>query len=514
MSSHDLLLERCQHPVKVANESMCHHPVKVSNEAVSKDSMPPKEPVSNSNLWTIHGARYDLREYIQKHPGGAHAILLGQGIDCTTLFESYHPFTERPRKVLRAYKYDDSPEWTLVDNMFDWKHTPFYDEIKSAARAYFSPRGDETDEEVQRNSKASCASWLRHGVGTCLLALAFWQWLGGAPFSILYFPALYWVVASDLMHNGSHFAMCRIPWINTLCNYIGSFHVQVDCWDLQHVIGHHCHTNVVGRDPDLHHFTHKKRWYLPGFRVSREQAYLPKYGTLWKFAISFHLAVTTAGIAILNVPRWLWTRRIEVIGMPERLVGTIKRDRALLVAACVVFVCSRESLWDGLFTLFASWAVHGALFMTFSQISHVNEECMDAAQTYRKKHGLAKLEWALHQLLSGYDYSCDSQLMAIASINLNQQICHHMFPNVHPCHYTALRKICIPIAAKYDIDYKARSSDTFLGAVGKALGWIRELNDSGKDASFYCCSLRCSQSTILGAALTSAVLAALISSQP
>jgi fatty acid desaturase len=271
--------------------------------------------------------------------------------------------------------------------------------------------------------------------------------------------------------------MARVPWINTLSYYIGSFHVQVDCWDLQHVIGHHCFTNVVGKDPDLHHWTHQRK-PLPGFRVNREQKYLSKYGMLWKLAIAFHLAVSSIGLAVLNVPKWLNTRRIEVVNLPERLVPVIKRDRALFVAGCLAYVCTRESIFTGVCTLFLSWAIHGALFMTFSEISHINEECMEEAEQYREKHGLEKLEWARHELLSGYDYGGDSQLMAIVSINLNQQICHHMFPSIHPCHYPALRKICLPIAAKYGIDYKKRSSDTFLGAVTKALVWVSQLNDA------------------------------------
>jgi fatty acid desaturase len=428
-------------------------------------------------LWTIHGARYDLRAYVKKHPGGERAIMLGQGIDCTNLFETYHLFTDRPRKVLKAYKHDECPEPGQVDDTFDWKHTPFFNEIKAAARAYFSPRGDETDEKVQRNSKASWASWLRHGVGMCLLVWAFCQYLRDAPCSVWYFPCLYWLVASDLMHNGSHFCMARIPWINTLSYYIGSFHVQVDCWDVQHVIGHHCFTNVVGKDPDLHHWTHQKK-PLPGFRVNRQQKYLSKYGMLWKFAIAFHLAMSTVGLAILWVPKWLNTRRVEVVSLPERLVPAIKRDRALFVAACLAYVCTRESVFTGACTLFLSWAIHGALFVTFSEISHINEECMEEAEEYRKKQGLEKLEWACHELMSGYDYGGDSQLMAILSINLNQQICHHMFPSIHPCHYHALRKIVTPIAARYGLDYKARSSDTFVGAVTKALHWISELNDA------------------------------------
>jgi fatty acid desaturase len=433
--------------------------------------------VPNSQLWTIHGARYDLRSYVKKHPGGERAIMLGQGIDCTTLFETYHLFTDRPRKVLKANKYDDCPEPDRVDDVFDWKSTPFFDEIKAAARAYFSPRGDETDEEVQRNSKASWAAWLQHGVGISLLVWAFYKYLMDDPYSIWYFPCLYWLVASDIMHNGSHYCMARIPWINTLCYYTGSFHVQVDFWDVQHVIGHHCFTNVVGKDPDLYHWTHEGE-PLPGFRVHREQKYLSKYGMLWKFAVAFHLAVSSIGIAVLKCPLWLIARKVEVTDLPERLVPAIKRDRALFVAICLAYVCTRESIFTGICTLLMSWAIHSALFITFSGISHINEECMDEAEEYRKKHGLEKLEWARHELMSGYDYGGDSQLMAIVSINLNQQICHHMFPSIHPCHYPALRKICIPIAAKYGLDYKARSSDTFLGAVTKALVWVRKLNDA------------------------------------
>jgi fatty acid desaturase len=457
--------------VEVASAQVCQRPEKQRN--TNTPSVP------NSKLWTIHGKRYDLRPYVKKHPGGEHAILLGQGIDCTTLFETYHPFTERPHKVLKVYKYDDCPEPDVVDNVFDWTNTPFYSEIKAAARAYFSPRGDETDEEVQRNSKASWASWFRHGLGFSLLVWSFCQWLKDAPGSMWYFPSLYFVVGIDLMHNGSHYCMSRIPWINMLSAYVGSFHVQLHCWDLQHVIGHHGYTNVNGKDPDLYHFTHEGE-PIPGFRVNREQKYFPKYGMkcLFWFAIVFHLVMNSAGLALLNLPFWLYTRKVEVVRMPESWVPAIKRDRALLLAACLVYICTRETILTGVFTLLASWGVHGTWFLIFTQISHVNEECMDGAEEYRKKHGLAKLEWARHQLLSGYDYSCDSYVMAIASINLNQQICHHMFPNIHPCHYPALRKIFIPIAAKYGIDYEARSSDTFLGAVTKALGWIVQLNDA------------------------------------
>jgi cytochrome b involved in lipid metabolism len=54
---------------------------------------------THSNLWLIHGQEYNLADFVHRHPGGKEAILLGQGRDCTALFESYHSFTKQNRYV-------------------------------------------------------------------------------------------------------------------------------------------------------------------------------------------------------------------------------------------------------------------------------------------------------------------------------------------------------------------------------------------------------------------------------
>lgn len=56
--------------------------------------------VSKEHIWTVHGKDYDFKEFVNRHPGGKEAILLGRGRDCTALFESYHPFTHRHRYVI------------------------------------------------------------------------------------------------------------------------------------------------------------------------------------------------------------------------------------------------------------------------------------------------------------------------------------------------------------------------------------------------------------------------------
>ena len=62
------------------------------------------ETDTNHDIWIIHGKRYRMTEFIQHHPGGRESIMLGCGRDCTTLFESYHPFTNRNCEILEKYR--------------------------------------------------------------------------------------------------------------------------------------------------------------------------------------------------------------------------------------------------------------------------------------------------------------------------------------------------------------------------------------------------------------------------
>ena len=106
---------------------------------------------------------------------------------------------------------------------------------------------------------------------------------------------------------------------------------------------------------------------------------------------------------------------------------------------------------------------------------------MVEVEKYKKKKDQEKVEWAVHQMLSTMDYSPDNTIMRIFTCNLNYQIVHHMFPSVHPAHYPDIRKLLIPIAKKYDIDYEKRSSQTFSEALENYFNWIYSLNEDPKE---------------------------------
>jgi len=63
------------------------------------------ESFDKTMLWEINGTFYDLSTFVNQHPGGKEALLLGRGRDCTALFESYHPFSKaKGRQVLEKFR--------------------------------------------------------------------------------------------------------------------------------------------------------------------------------------------------------------------------------------------------------------------------------------------------------------------------------------------------------------------------------------------------------------------------
>ena len=183
----------------------------------------------------------------------------------------------------------------------------------------------------------------------------------------------------------------------------------------------------------------------------------------------------------MEIPYYLKNKKIHTIDINEDFIDFIRNDRIIFQLLHILFIgCYPHGILKGFFALLWTWTIHGTLFNLFSQISHLNEGSMIEVDKYKKKKDQEKVEWAIHQMLSTTDYAPDSTFFRIASNSLNYQIVHHMFPCVHPAHYPAIRKLLIPIARKYDIDYEKRSSQTFNEALTKYNNWVYSLNEDPK----------------------------------
>jgi len=153
------------------------------------------------NLWYIHGHSYDLSGFVEKHPGGRLAILSGRGRDCTALFESYHPWNDRHRKVLRAY----GPAPPAPD--------PFYEELKAEVRAEFPGGG-----------KTTKMPWRTLITLSSLLCVMFGLFFGvRTPLACALSGGIMATVGTRLAHEGGHYQVSCKEWVNRLALFLGYF---------------------------------------------------------------------------------------------------------------------------------------------------------------------------------------------------------------------------------------------------------------------------------------------------
>jgi acyl-lipid (8-3)-desaturase len=172
-------------------------------------------------LWHIHGKRYDFRSFVHQHPAGPTMILMGQGRDCTELFESYHAMTDLPSKYLKAYEVRPD-EMPFEEPSFHWDTTPFFDALKIRVRAHFVTTG--------RSHKASMGMWLRIVFGLVSLIVVTFFWLCGQWWTVVALPCIYWITCSLLLHSGGHSAISNNWRVNYYLSYFGCFHSSLTTW--------------------------------------------------------------------------------------------------------------------------------------------------------------------------------------------------------------------------------------------------------------------------------------------
>lgn len=245
-------------------------------------------PEAPHKYWVIHGQAYDMESYIAKHPGGADAILLGRGRDCTELFEQYHVLSNKHLCVLERYRVslplaklgasnltgavvsapldgmtaesDASAVVALQQPVTTFriahKSDPFYEDVKVMVREH-------------GNTKMSRPFVILHCLHVVGLVYALHLWYKGAFASAFLLPFLLWVLCAALVHEGGHFALSHNASLNKFFNLTAALITNSSgCWYLQHNILHHSYTNLHGKDGDLdsHH---------PYMRIHPEQSIPP-----------------------------------------------------------------------------------------------------------------------------------------------------------------------------------------------------------------------------------------------
>eukprot|EP00812_Abedinium_dasypus_P006634 NODE_1840_length_1052_cov_277.523571.p1 GENE.NODE_1840_length_1052_cov_277.523571~~NODE_1840_length_1052_cov_277.523571.p1 ORF type:complete len:296 (+),score=16.65 NODE_1840_length_1052_cov_277.523571:132-1019(+) len=268
------------------------------------------------------------------------------------------------------------------------------------------------------------------------MALVGWLAGVGSPLNRLILGTTLWFWSGDMLHSGTHYALSCRPALSELMGWVAGWPFTLPhVWARQHVIWHHTKTNVAGMDPDLYHFDKYFKNHPPPFAWQKCRP----------FPIGLIAPLFTHLMPLLHLPTVI-LRQNTFDGMKTKCVwgpgewrGAVVTYLSLLAGGLAV-ICAH-----GFLHFLTPSFVVGVLYYLMSQVSHIN------AQSFSDPR-LGSGEWAVAQVCAAQgDYGYDSALWAKMSLGLNCQAVHHLFPNVHPCHYSALAKQLEPVFRKHGL---------------------------------------------------------------
>lgn len=429
-----------------------------------KKKHPSRKESTVNDLWEIHGVYYDLNDFSDKHPGGRDALELGKGRDCTALFESYHPFTNNHRKVLEKYSH-----YTTTSKKAFFIKDNFYDEMKKRVYVKLLEHGI----NPLKNRCATNHRILYYNlIFICLVSSFYWHICGSVIGSFLF--ALFGWLNGALGHDGGHFAVSRIPWLNECAVWGISLISNPIIWQHQHTYAHHSHTNDFDHDPDLHHFEVLLRVHRK-FHNNKRQYRFQIYSLYVFFSYAFVVIGTCLKIPIgmmknkslYGMVKWTDCERPQkVFGIYIHFILYIA-----LVILCPFYYSSRSK-----FLVTFSVVIHvvssGLLFAIFSQINHLNELCLEGALSSSEQSGASNINpsWAVQQVETSNNFAPNSFFWYIFSNGLNLQIEHHLFPGLNHCHLSLIQSVVQQTCQEYGIRYK--SYNTWKEIFQSTLDWL------------------------------------------
>lgn len=349
---------------------------------------------------------YDLKDF--DHPGGKISIACSYQRDATELFYSYHQFKDfkKIEKILTKYEVENKDYEIKKISKFDWNNamtSPFYLDLMEAVRPYF-----------QRNdTKLNFQKGVEIFILIVLTILQYIYLIKGFYFTIITFPITLFALVANVAHDGSHFAFSHNPWLNDLACELIVFITPKYYWMYQHIIGHHCFTNIPGVDPDISVKIYRHHPETPYLPIHKYQPYFPIILPIIRSPI-FYLTTTIRcfkdtlflGGHVLTNSTYL--NRFSMI--PSALTF-------LMIIYVIPLLSFGFNLKGFLFSV-VPWMVFNLYYMAISGLGHNTPENDSQFDS----------NFFIHEVITTHNFCTQSYLAYILTGGLNFQIEHHLFP--------------------------------------------------------------------------------------
>ena len=256
-------------------------------------------------------------------------------------------------------------------------------------------------------------------------------------------------VGMNIMHDGNHGTFSSKKWVNKLMG--SSIYIlagNVYNWKVQHNVLHHTYTNIQGYDEDIDagriiRFSKHAKW----FKIHKLQKYYSffLYGLLtinWAITTDFrqmhsYLKRKLSYGKILN-PTKEWTV----------LIATKIAYYSLWIVLPLLVL--DISWWKVLLGFFVMHYTAGIILSIIFQLAHVVPK---VDMPMPDKEGNLKNTWAIHQLFTTSNFAPNNRIVTWYTGGLNNQVEHHIFPNISHIHYKKIAKIVKETAREFNLPY-------------------------------------------------------------
>ncbi|MEK6238933.1 MAG: acyl-CoA desaturase [Planctomycetales bacterium] len=301
-------------------------------------------------------------------------------------------------------------------------------------------------------------SWLMvYGV-----AYAPWSFLGVVAFSLSTLT-----IQLAVMHDASHRSIAAYDPINQLFSLVLTFIGAASIlWHQQHVVSHHTHTNIAGKDPDI------RSYGIFRYQASDEWSSLHRWQH-W-YAIPMY-----AFVAI----RWAWfvdfyetiTNTYNLRGKQYwMLVGELVVSRTIHVFLFLYLpYMVVGNIWVVLGCYLVQWMIFGCLMALVFQCAHVT-----GVQEYPTEE---QDDYLIHQISTTANFSTGNHLLSHLIGGLNFQIEHHLFPRLSHLNYPIIQPVVKQFCEEHGITYN--EAPTFFHAVVGHLSVLKRFSTQPKKQS-------------------------------
>jgi linoleoyl-CoA desaturase len=317
--------------------------------------------------------------------------------------------------------------------------------LRKRVNEYFTSKNLSTDADVKMVLKTIFYLSLWIGSYTILITqeLSVLQLWG--VWSILGFS--FAACAVNVGHDSIHGSYSKNKTVNRLLNLTFDLNgASSYMWSLMHNVAHHTYTNIVNHDEDIHP--------APIIRVSPEAEYLPIHKNQYWYCFFLYPLATIS-----------WAFKKDYSKFFNNTVANYnnrKHPKSELFALfffkflhytlfiIIPFVVIDAAIWQKIVGYLLCNFVAGMYLALIFMLAHAVEKVEFPTQD---ETGMTENNWFIHQLKTTANFATDSKIAAFLSGGLNQQVEHHLFPNICSTHYPAIANIVRTTAKEFNVDY-------------------------------------------------------------